>query len=282
MTAPNKSPLLPLFIGLARSLCVLVAILPFLWMLTTSFKSSEEALFSTPPQWLPHAPTLEHYLKVLQSLPLPQFFLNSLVVTSLATLANVVNALLAGIALSRFQFKAKPWVYALIFATMFVPFEVLMIPLYTFVLKLGLTARSGIFALWAGLALPFCVSGFGILMVKQAVDEIPLYYEEAAVLDGASLAQRVFQVIVPLIQPTLITLSIFSVIAVWGDFLWASLLTNEPQTLTLTTGLVQLQGQFSSDWRQIAAGTILMLLPSLLFFGVMQRYLLAPQGGGKG
>jgi putative chitobiose transport system permease protein len=86
----------------------------------------------------------------------------------------------------------------------------------------------------------------------------------------------------PLIQPTLVTLTIFSFIAVWGDFLWASLLTNEPKTLTLTTGLVQLQGQFSSDWRQISAGTVLMLLPSLLFFGVMQRYLIQSQGGAKG
>jgi putative chitobiose transport system permease protein len=211
-----------------------------------------------------------------------QFFVNSLVVTTLASFGNVLNAVLAGIALSRFDFKGKTLFFGLIFATMFVPFEVLMIPLYKSVLQLGLTARSGMIPLWIGLALPFCVSGFGILMVKDAVDNLPPYYEEAALLDGASLFQRIFGVIMPLIQPTLVTLTIFSFIAVWGDFLWASLLTNEPETLTLTTGLVQLQGQFSSDWRQISAGTVLMLLPSLLFFGVMQRYLIQSQGGAKG
>ena len=267
---------------LGRTFFILIAVMPFLWMLSTSFKGSEEALFTTPPQWVPLHPTWEHYVKVWQALPMLQFFVNSLVVTTLASFGNVLNAVLAGIALSRFDFKGKMLFFALIFATMFVPFEVLMIPLYKTVLQLGLTARSGTVPLWIGLALPFCVSGFGILMVKDAVDNLPPYYEEAALLDGASLFQRIFGVIMPLIQPTLVTLTIFSFIAVWGDFLWASLLTNEPQTLTLTTGLVQLQGQFSSDWRQISAGTVLMLLPSLLFFGVMQRYLIQSQGGAKG
>jgi putative chitobiose transport system permease protein len=267
---------------LGRTFFILIAVMPFLWMLSTSFKGSEEALFTTPPQWVPLHPTWEHYVKVWQALPMLQFFVNSLVVTTLASFGNVLNAVLAGIALSRFDFKGKTLFFALIFATMFVPFEVLMIPLYKSVLQLGLTARSGTIPLWIGLALPFCVSGFGILMVKDAVDNLPPYYEEAALLDGASLFQRIFGVIMPLIQPTLVTLTIFSFIAVWGDFLWASLLTNEPKTLTLTTGLVQLQGQFSSDWRQISAGTVLMLLPSLLFFGVMQRYLIQSQGGAKG
>jgi putative chitobiose transport system permease protein len=267
---------------LGRTFFILIAVMPFLWMLSTSFKGSEEALFTTPPQWVPLHPTFEHYVKVWQALPMLQFFVNSLVVTTLASLGNVLNAVLAGIALSRFEFRGKTLFFGLIFATMFIPFEVLMIPLYKSVLQLGLTARSGTIPLWIGLALPFCVSGFGILMVKDAVDNLPSYYEEAALLDGASLFQRIFGVIMPLIQPTLVTLTIFSFIAVWGDFLWASLLTNEPQTLTLTTGLVQLQGQFSSDWRQISAGTVLMLLPSLLFFGVMQRYLIQSKGGAKG
>jgi putative chitobiose transport system permease protein len=274
-----KNPWLRYF---GRTFFILIAVMPFLWMLSTSFKGSEEALFTTPPQWVPLHPTWEHYVKVWQALPMLQFFVNSLVVTTLASFGNVLNAVLAGIALSRFDFKGKTLFFALIFATMFVPFEVLMIPLYKSVLQLGLTARSGTIPLWIGLALPFCVSGFGILMVKDAVDNLPPYYEEAALLDGASLFQRIFGVIMPLIQPTFVTLTIFSFIAVWGDFLWASLLTNEPKTLTLTTGLVQLQGQFSSDWRQISAGTVLMLLPSLLFFGVMQRYLIQSQGGAKG
>jgi putative chitobiose transport system permease protein len=265
-----------------RAFFIFVAVMPFLWMLSTSLKGSEEALFTTPPQWVPLHPTAQHYVNVWQSLPMLQFFVNSLVVTTLASVGNVLNAVLAGIALSRFSFKGKTLFFGLIFATMFVPFEVLMIPLYKTVLQLGLSATSGQIPLWVGLALPFCVSGFGILMVKDALDNLPPYYEEAALLDGASLFQRIFGVIIPLIQPTLVTLTIFSFIAVWGDFLWASLLTNEPHTLTLTTGLVQLQGQFNSDWRQISAGTVLMLLPSLLFFGGMQRYLIQSQGGAKG
>jgi putative chitobiose transport system permease protein len=267
---------------LVRLLFIGCAVLPFVWMLSTSLKGAEEPLFSLPPQWLPQLPTLAHYIKVWQSLPIITFGFNSLVVTLFATAFNIINSLGAGIALSRFEFSGKRWVNVLVLATMFIPFQVLMIPLYTLVLQLGLTFEaSGRLGLWLGLAVPFAISGFGILMVKQAMDELPKDAEEAAMLDGASLAQTLWHVWVPQLRPTLTTLSLLSFLAVWGDFLWTSLLTNAPETLTLTTGLVQLQGQFSSDWRLISAGTLIMLLPSLGVFALMQRYLVASQGGTK-
>jgi len=267
---------------LSRIGFIALAILPFLWMLSTSLKGSGEALFSSPPQWIPQSPTLQNYVNVWEQLPFLQFLLNSTIVTIIATVLNLLNATLAGVVLSRFDFKGKALLGGLILATMFVPFQVLMIPLYKTVLNLGLLAYGGRLGLWVALSLPFCVSGFGVLMVKQAVDELPIDYSEAATLDGATFWQQLWLVIVPLLQPTLVTLGIFSFIAVWGDFLWASLLTNEPETLTLTTGLVQLQGQFASDWRLISAGTLLMLIPSLGVFLLMQRYLIAPTDGRKG
>ena len=173
-------------VSLTRIVFILLAVTPFLWMLSTSLKGAQEPLFTLPPQWLPQAPTLKHYVEVWQSLPLPTFALNSLIVTLVATTFNVANALGAGIALSRFNFAGKRWVYLAVLATMFIPFQVLMIPLYTLVLKLGLTHDAGgNLGLWLGLAIPFVISGFGILMIKQAMDELPKDSEEAAMLDGA-------------------------------------------------------------------------------------------------
>jgi putative chitobiose transport system permease protein len=266
-----------------RLVFIALAVLPFLWILSTSLKGPEEALFSLPPQWWPQHPTLMHYQTVWNRLPLGTFLVNSSIVTLLATASNLGNALLAGVALSRYHFKGKALIEGLILSTMFIPFQVLMIPLYVLVLQWGLTYDAlGKPGLWLGLALPYLVSGFGIFMVKQAMDELPRDAEEAARLDGASLWQTLCHVWVPMLRPTLVTLGLFSFLAVWGDFIWTSLLTNAPETLTLTTGLVQLQGQFSSDWRLISAGTLLMLLPSLLLFGMTQRFLIAPRGGTKG
>jgi putative chitobiose transport system permease protein len=265
-----------------RLIFIALAVLPFLWMISTSLKGTGEQLFTMPPQWIPQSPTLENYASVWTQLPFLQFVLNSAMVTLIATVFNLLNATLAGVVLSRVAFKGKSLLNGLILATMFIPFQVLMIPLYKTVLSLGLLDYGGRLGLWIALALPFCVSGFGVLMVKQAMDELPVAYSEAATLDGANLWQQLVFVTIPLLQPTLVTLGIFSFIAVWGDFLWSSLLTNEPETLTLTTGLVQLQGQFGSDWRLISAGTLLMLIPSLSFFLVMQRYLIAPTDGRKG
>jgi putative chitobiose transport system permease protein len=277
------APVTSRYLGmLARLLFIVLAVLPFLWMLSTSLKGAAEPLFSLPPQWLPQTPTLAHYLKVWQSLPIVTFALNSLVVTLFATAFNLMNSLGAGIALSRFDFWGKRWINVLVLATMFIPFQVLMIPLYTLVLQLGLTFEAmGRLGLWLGLAIPFAISGFGILMIKQAMDELPKDAEEAAMLDGATLLQTLWHVWIPQLRPTLTTLGLLSFLAVWGDFLWTSLLTNSPETLTLTTGLVQLQGQFSSDWRLISAGTLIMLVPSLAVFALMQRYLVASQGGTK-
>jgi putative chitobiose transport system permease protein len=282
MMAAYTTPSSKMMAVLVRLLFIGLAVLPFLWMLSTSLKGAQEPLFSLPPQWLPQAPTLEHYVKVWNSLPILTFGFNSLIVTLFATACNLMNSLGAGIALSRFEFSGKRWVQIAVLATMFIPFQILMIPLYTLVLQLGLTFEaSGRLGLWLGLAIPFAISGFGILMVKQAMDELPKDAEEAAMLDGANLPQLVWHVWVPQLRPTLTTLGLLSFLAVWGDFLWTSLLTNAPETLTLTTGLVQLQGQFSSDWRLISAGTLIMLLPSLGVFALMQRYLVASQGGSK-
>jgi putative chitobiose transport system permease protein len=168
---------------------------------------------------------------------------------------------------------------------MLIPFQVVMLPLFLLVMRLGLTHESGWLAGWLGLALPFAISGFGIFFVREALKTLPPDMMEAAVLDGANAVQRLVYVVVPLLKPTLATLAIFTLLASWGEFLWPSIVLSHQEQFTLPLGLVQLQGQFGSDWRLIAAGTLLSMVPVLVLFVLLQHWFLqsnATDAGVKG
>ncbi len=164
-----------------------------------------------------------------------------------------------------------------------IPFQVIMIPLYLMMLKIGLsdyTSLAELFNLpglpplnvWLGLAIPFAVSGFGIFFMRQALVGLPRDLEESAILDGCNSFQVLWRVLVPLVRPNLATLAIFTFMASWGEFLWPGILLSEEHHFTLPVGLVYLQGAFSANWRLVAAGTILSMVPILGFFVVLQRY----------
>ena len=263
-------------------LLVVIAIGPFLWLLSTALKSPEENIFSYPPQFLPANPTLANFGEVWKSLPMAEFFLNSLVVTFLTIFFNLLFSVLAAYPLARMQFKGQQAIFMTILATMMIPFQVIMIPLYLITLKMGLNDTGGLVLNWGdmslsvnswiGLVLPFAVSGFGIFFVRQAMVSLPKELEESAVVDGCNSVQVLFKVLLPLITPTLATLAVFTFMSSWGEFLWPSIILSDPEHFTLPVGLVQLQGAFSANWRLIAAGTLLATLPIVVFFLVLQRY----------
>lgn len=255
----------------------LAAIGPFLWLLSTALKSSDENIFSAIPRFIPEHPTLENFSEVMKKLPMWHYFFNSLVVTLLTVILNVVFSVLAAYPLARMQFRGRQAVFALVLSTMMIPFQVLMIPLYLIMLKLGLTdSNPGLFGSlvngWLGLVLPFAVSGFGIFFVRQALMSLPRELEECAVLDGCNSLDVLCRVLLPLIAPTLATLAAFTFMATWGEFLWPSILQSDPQKFLLPLGLIQLQGVFSANWRLIAAGTVLAMIPIIVFFLMLQRY----------
>jgi putative chitobiose transport system permease protein len=182
------------------------------------------------------------------------------------------------------QFKGKRWWLLGVLATMMIPFQVIMIPLYLLLLQLHLTGTDGLIQSWFGRALPLAISGFGIFFVRQALLSIPRALEESAILDGCDSWQVLWHVMVPLIRPTLATLAVFTFMASWGEFLWASIMLSTPETFTLPVGLVQLQGIFSADWRLIAAGTVMSMIPIMVLFFSLQRYFVrgAMMGSVKG
>ena len=250
----------------------LLSVGPFIWLLSTALKGPDENIFAYPPQLWPQQPTLEHFVAAWQKVPFAQYLLNSFVVTIIAVGLNLTLSTLAAYPLARMTFKGQKAVFTLILLTLMIPFQAMLLPLYLMTLRLGLGDGPNIVPLWLGLALPVGVSGFGLFFMRQAMLPLPKALEESAVLDGANSLQVLWHVLVPLIRPSLVTLGIFTLLASWGDFLWPSLLTINPEHFTLPVGLVELQGAFSTNWRLISAGTILSMLPVLFFFVVLQRY----------
>jgi putative chitobiose transport system permease protein len=259
------------------ALCLLLqAVLPFVWLLSTALKGSDENLFAYPPQWLPAHPTFQHLVTVLTQSKLTTYLINSFIVAVATTVLNLTTSILIAYPLARWQFTGKRWVKLLVMLQMMIPFQVLMIPLHQIMLMLGLDESHGYWALMLGLCLPFSISGFGVLLLTQAMESFPAPLEDAARLDGATLWQQLTHVILPYLRPTLATLAMFSFLASWGEFLWPSILISSPDYMTLPLGLLQLQGQFSADWRLIAASTVVSLIPSLCFFILMQHQLTNP------
>jgi putative chitobiose transport system permease protein len=256
-------------------LLVVISIGPFLWLVSTSLKASSENIFQYPPDFIPDAPTLENYQKVWTAVPMAAYFYNSIVVTVLSVVLNLIFSVLAAYPLARFEFKGKNSIFMMILATMMIPFQVIMIPLYLMVLKMNLVDTASDIGAWVGLVIPFVVGGFGIFFVRQAMITVPKQLEESAVMDGCNSVQVLTKVILPLIKPTLATLAVFTFMANWGEFLWPSIVLTKPKMYTLPVGLVHLQGAFSANWRLIAAGTILATIPVVVFFLVLQRYFIS-------
>lgn len=247
---------------------------PFLWLLSTALKGPGENLFASPPQLLPSEPTLNNFQRVLDSQPMFSYLFNSLQVALLAVAANLTFASLAGYALARIPFKAKPLVFALMLASMMLPFQLLMIPVYQLALGLGL--RNTLL----GLVLPHACTAFGIFLMRAAFEAIPQALEEAALMEGVGRFRIFAFVCLPLVRPQLATLAVFTFIAAWGDFLWPLILTDDPSRFTLPLGVNRLAGLFSLDWRLIAAGAIFSLIPVLLVFAFSQRFFI--EGAMKG
>ncbi len=246
-------------------LVAVIAIFPFIWIISTSLKGAEE-IFSFPPTFIPKEFNLENYSGVWNAVPFGKYFLNSIIIVVSTVFLNLLIASLAGYALARFQFKGKELFFFLVLSTMMIPKEIIIIPLYTQVLKLGLADTL------IGVILPFAVEGFAIFMMRQAFLSIPKDIEEAAIMDGCSPIKMWWKVMLPMTKPTLGALAIFTFIGTWGDFLWPLIVLKSPENFTLQVGLSYMVGTFVANYRYVAAGAVLAILPVLFVFLFTQKY----------
>jgi putative chitobiose transport system permease protein len=261
---------------LTYSLLIIIAIvmlLPLLWLMSTAIKAPSENIFQFPPRFLPEHPTLQNFVRVWQSQPFGRYFANSLLVSVLTVGLNLVFCSLAAYPLARLNFVGKDWIFTAVISTIMIPFQIVMIPLYILTVQLGLKNS------YLGVIFPAIASAFGIFLLRQAFLTVPKDLEEAARMDGCSELEIWWHVMLPSVRPALVTLTIFVFIGAWSDFLWPLLVLDDPNFYTLPLGVSKLAGTFSLDWRLIAAGSVISILPILLFFLVMQRYIVPSEVG---
>ena len=243
-----------------------VTILPFVWMLLTSLKGPQDAIFSVPPQFIPAHPTLDNYARVLDTLPVLSFFRNSIVVAVAVTILSVLVTALAAYPLAKMRFRGRDVIFYLLLGTLIVPVQLTYIP--SFILAVRVFHYDDTLL---ALILPNLASAFNIFLMRQAFKGVPNDLIEAARIDGAREIRIWWSVLLPIVRPSLATVAIFTFVTSWNDFLWPSLMLNTREGMTLPVGLAALQGLFSSDFRSIAAGVTMTIVPILVFFVAFQR-----------
>ena len=248
-------------------------LIPLVWLVSTSFKSPSEDIFQFPPQLLPSQPTFENFVSVWQSNPFGRYLFNSTIVSVLTVALNLLFCSLAAYPLARLNFKGREVIFSAIVATILIPFQIVMIPLYVLAVQLGL--RNS----YLGVIFPAIASAFGIFLLRQAFQGVPKELEEASRMDGCSDLGVWWHIMLPSIRPALVTLSIFVFIGSWSDFLWPLIVLDRPELYTLPLGVANLAGTFTLDWRLIAAGSVISIVPILLFFVAMQHYIVPSEAG---
>ncbi|EPD63803.1 carbohydrate ABC transporter permease [Streptomyces sp. HGB0020] len=254
---------------LVASLGVLVMAAPFLWMALSAFKTRQD-LTASPPVWLPTQWTLGNFRALLDQLDMPRYFLNSLIVAVLVTVCNLLFCSMLGYALAKLDFAGRSKVFGTVLAALMVPGNLLILPLY--VLMSGLNLIDS----YAGLVLPFAASAFGVFLMRQFMQSVPDELLEAARIDGAGEWFIFWRIVLPLVRPALATLTIFTFLGSWNNFVWPLVATNDPGKYTLPVALAT----FANDPNRtvaggngmLMAGSLLVVLPVLAVFAVLQRH----------
>jgi multiple sugar transport system permease protein len=243
----------------------LVMVVPLLWMVVTSLQTLDETRHY-PPQLYPTSFEAGNYTQVLQQAPFGRWFLNTLIVTVVCVIGNLLFCSLAGYAFARIRFVGREVAFILILATLMIPFQVTIIPTFLIVRKLGLIDTLG------ALIVPNLAGAFGIFMLRQFFRTIPIELEEAARIDGASRLGILFKIVLPLSGPALATLAVITFMWTWNDFFWPLITIFSEEHMTLQLGLATFQGAHQTNTNLLMAANVMSLIPVLVLFFVAQRY----------
>lgn len=239
---------------------------PFLWTAITSITPGA-GLTLRPALW-PENPSLAAYERLFAERPFARVVLNSFGLAVATTVIQLVTSATAAYAFSRLPFRGRGVVFAVYLATMMIPLQVLIVPLFAELRAFGLLNS------YLGVLLPSFASAFGIFLLRQAVNQVPRELDEAATLDGAGHMRIFFAVILPNIRPALATLTIFAFMGSWNSFLWPLVVLRSPELQTLPIALAGLQGQYTTAWDVVMAGSIISVLPMLALYVVAQKYII--------
>lgn len=249
---------------------------PFLWLLSTSLKVSGN-VYAFPPQLIPRPPSLENFVKVWTAMPFGRYFMNTVNITFIGVALSLILSAMAGYPLARLHFRGRDLIFALILSTMMIPNSAGMIINFVTLQRLRLVNTL------PAVYLPSAVGAFGIFLMRQSYLTIPNELEDAARIDGCSEFRIWLQIMVPLVKPGLATLAIFEFVSYWGTFLWPLVVLQDPDKYPMAAGLQYLQGMFSFNFRYIAAGGVISIIPVIVMFLALQRYFIGGlQGALKG
>lgn len=240
----------------------LVMLIPLIWMVSSSFKSLDQIW---QPNWLPDPITLDNYKKVAERIPVVRFLTNSMIVSIISTVIQLLVATLAAYSFARIRFRGRQIIFMTFLGTMMIPSYILIIPLYLMIDRLGL-ANS-----YAGLIMPKMVSVFAIFMLRQFFLSIPRELDESATIDGANRLKILFKVIVPLAKPAYAALFIFCFMGVWNDFLWPLIVTSEENMRTIQVGIAYFKDANTTDYGATMAASFLASVPILIVFLIANR-----------
>jgi multiple sugar transport system permease protein len=249
-----------------------VLIAPLVWMLLTSLQTHAEATHF-PPVLVPEHPRFQNYADAWAAAPFGQFLLNSLIVTLVVLVSNLVVCSLAGYAFARVQFLGRGALFLTLMATLMVPFQVTMIPVFLIVKWFGdnVWDALGIDHIGA-LMLPNLATAFGIFFLRQFFQTIPVELEEAARVDGTSRLGVLFKIVLPLSLPAMSTLAALTVLTSWNDFMWPLIVVTSTDQMTIPLGLSYFQGAHNTQWPLLMAANVMSLVPMLVVFLVAQKY----------
>lgn len=251
-------------------LATLVVVLPLFWMVLSSFKQPGE-IVTTDLKILPESVNLDNYHVAMTTVPFAQFFVNSLIVTTVGSTVKVILAILTAYALVFVRFPFKNVIFIVILVALMVPPQVSILPNYILIAGMG-----GKNTLW-GIILPGLGTAFGTFLLRQHFMTLPGSILEAAEIDGAGHWRRLWQVVVPVSGPSIATVALVTVVSEWNDYIWPLIITDRPETMTLPVGLTLLQNSEGngSGWGILMAGAVLVIVPILLVFAALQRYIVA-------
>jgi multiple sugar transport system permease protein len=247
----------------------LLMFVPFAWSISTSFKPNNEVF---QLNWIPEQPTVQGYVTAWTELDpgLPRLFLNSFIIAGAVTVGNLILGSFAGYAFARLQFWGRDVLFVLVLATLMIPDQLRVVPVYNLLIGLGLVGR-GVEA-YIGIILILVISGTSIFLLRQYFLSIPRDLEEAARIDGAGYLQTFLLIMLPLASPALAAVAILQFQGTWNGFFWPVILLRDRDLWTLPLALAQFQDLYQTQWAPLMALVVLATLPILVLYLFFQRY----------
>jgi multiple sugar transport system permease protein len=253
----------PLYLALTGVAALML--FPFGWMIATSL-TSDGQLFVTPPQLIPSPLVPDNYNRVAEAFPIGRFLGNSLLVAGISTSLQVGTSAMAAYAFARLRFRGRDVLFLVYLATLMVPLQVIIVPLFIEMRFLGLVNT------YPGLILPAIASAFGTFLLRQAFLSLPRELDEAAFIDGAGHWTVFRRIVLPLSRPAIATFGIFAFMASWNSFLWPLIVTSSQDLFTLPVGLSNLQGRYETAWNLVMAGSTISVVPIVIVYVIAQKH----------